>query len=147
MKVLIMFLLFCVMLYPVHTTHAASVSFFYETKVLSDSDNGLGNLTVSGDKNGNIKITDNDSKTPVEDSVNYIFDNARVFSAGITGVLALICFVFFLISIIQFSGSGLSGQAGKKWMAVTKLLITGISAILLGGYSIYTVYIYHLLRR
>jgi hypothetical protein len=146
MKGLIIFLLFCFMLYPVHTIQAASVSFFYETKQLADSDNGLGNISISGDKNGNIKITDNDSKTPVKDSSNYIFKKTKMFSAGITGLLSLICFGCFIFSISQFTGSSLSGQPGKKWMAVAKLLTAGISAILLGGYSVYTIYIYQLLR-
>ena len=75
-----------------------------------------------------------------------MFNHANVASTGITGVLAFICLVYFMVNIVQFAGSGLSGQAGKKWIALIKILTSGLGVMLLGGYFVYAIFVYGLLR-
>ena len=138
------------MVCPVHKTQALSASFYpgnlKKNTTETDPNNGLGNLEISGGKNGNIVIKDKGTEHSVKNQVNDMFNHANVMSTGITGVLALICLVYFMVNIVQFAGSGLSGQAGKKWMALIKILTSGLGAMLLGGYFVYAIFVYGLLR-
>lgn len=105
------------------------------TEAANDSKSVNNNFSVSMDKDGNLNTSFDNAKKD-QDLWNWLYGKGHYIVAGISGILAIVSLVFFILCISKFQASGISGQASMRNGAIIGMIVCGVGVALLGSASL-----------